>query len=327
MGLNILPSLKPKKLRPGSHIALVAPSSWCAPEDSGDARRELEKRGYTVTIHDQCLARDHMSAGLPEEKINALHAVFADPSIDAVFCLRGGYQALNVIDRLDYDMIARNPKILLGYSDITALHGAMYRRTGLVSFHGPNGSSFGDLSNPEEQQKNDNTLLALDFLNGNIPDDLFHDHPVTVLREGRASGRIVVGNMQLLSALIEAGDSYVPSFDDAILMIEDIGEEITKLERQFSAWRIRGIFKNLAGLVIGHMTDIKDTPGRAGSFVYDMRAVVLRHAAELHGPIILQAPFGHDLPNYIFPQGVNAELSAENGTARLKLLESPFSDA
>lgn len=322
-------SVKPKKLKKGDTIALVAPSSWCAPEDSQNTKAELEKLGYVVYVHEQCNARDHMSAGTPEQKVAALHDVFSNPDIDAVFCLRGGYQTLNIIDRLDYELIKKNPKILIGYSDITALHMTMLHRSDLVSFHGTNGRSFGSLSedDPELISENKNSLEALEFLSGNVPDNLFHDYPVKIIQPGVASGKLIGGNMQLLCSMLEAGSKYCPPLDKKILIIEDIGEEITKIERQFSAWRLRGIFKNVAGLIIGHMTDIKDTPGRAGSFVYDMEAIIRRHTYEVAGPVIMNAPFGHALPNYIFPQGVMAELSAEKGVSVLKLLESPFSDA
>lgn len=317
--------LKPKKLAKNARIALIAPSSYCAPEDSANAKIALEKRGFDVVIHPQCHARDHMSAGTPQEKADALHDVFRDSSIDAVFCLRGGYQTLNMLDLVNDDVIRQNPKILTGYSDITALHGSLHARTGLVSFHAPNGNGFGELDNPELD--NASLFHMLEFLSGNVPDNLFLDHESYALQGGVATGSIIGGNMQLLCSLLEAGDNYMPSLDGAILMIEDIGEEITKIERQFSAFRLRGIFDRIAALVIGHMTDIKDTLGRAGAFVYTLEDVVRRHASAVKGPIIMQAPFGHELPNYIFPQGVKAQITAKNETVALKLLESPFSDA
>lgn len=319
--------LKPKKLPQNAHIALIAPSSYCEPQDSANVKSALEKRGYHVSVHPQCLARDHMSAGTPQQKADALHDVLRDPSIDAVFCLRGGYQTLNMLDLIDYDLVRKYPKIIMGYSDMTALHGSLYAHTGLVGFHGPNGNGFGALDNPDEALDNASRIHALDFLGGSVPDNLFLDHACQTVKNGTAQGRIIGGNMQLLCALLEAGDAYMPSLDGAILMIEDISEEIIKIERQFGAWRLRGIFDRIAALVIGHMTDIKDTPGRAGAFVYTLEDVVRRHAGAVKGPIIMNAPFGHELPNYIFPQGVNAEIVAENGTVALKLLESPFSDA
>lgn len=327
----VMTLLKPKKLFAGATIGVIAPSSYCAPEDSENAKRELEKQGFNVFIHPQCYARDHMSAGTPQEKAAALHDVFSNPDIDAVFCLRGGYQTLNMLHLIDYDLVRRNPKILMGYSDITALHGALHAHTGLVSFHGPNGNGFGALSNPEEALDNESRLHALKFLKAESTENLFRDHESFIVQAGHATGHIIGGNMQLLCSLIEAGDQYMPSLDGAILMIEDIGEEITKIERQFSAWRLRGIFNRIAALVIGHMTDIRDTPGRAGAFAYTLEDVVRRHALDpetgVKGPVIMQAPFGHELPNYIFPQGVKAEITAQNGVALLNLLESPFSDA
>lgn len=329
--MEIMPLVKAKKLNKGGTIALIAPSSYCETQDSDNVKIELEKRGYRVFVHPQCLVRDHMSAGTPQQKVDAFHDVFADPSIDAVFCLRGGYQTLNMLDKINVDIVRQNPKILLGYSDITALHGMLLKQAGLVGFHGANANAFSRLSAPENEADLENSLLTLDFLEGNVPDNLFREHETHVLQNGKASGPIFCGNMQLICALIEAGGSYWPELDGAILMIEDISEEIVKIERQLSSWRLRGIFSRLAGLVIGHMTDITDTPGRAGAFGYTMEDVIRRHALDpekgVKGPVVMQAPFGHEFPNYVIPQGVKAELRAESGLGFLNLLESPFSDA
>jgi muramoyltetrapeptide carboxypeptidase len=319
--------IKPKKLLVGGTIGIMAPSSYCLPEDSENAKIQLEKLGYKVVVHPQCHARDKMSAGTPAEKVAALHELFADTSIDAIFCLRGGYRATHLLDKLNYQLIKNNPKILMGYSDITALHSAILKKTGLITFHGPVARSMGRLGDDEFATANKGNLAALDFLSGNTSGNLFHDYPVKIIKEGAVTGKLWGGNMQLISAMNEAGSKYHPAFDGAILVIEDISEEISKIDRQLGAWRLRGMFKNLAGLIIGYMTDIKDTPGRVGTFGYDMEHIIREHAAEVQGPIIMNAPFGHEDPNYAFSQGVNAELHAKNGSSVLKLLESPFSDA
>lgn len=322
--------MKPKKLKKGGTIGLIAPSSYCEPQDSENVKRELEKRGFHVVVHPQCLARDHMSAGTPQEKADALHDMFSDPSIDAVFALRGGYQTLNMADKIDAALIRKNPKIFIGYSDITVLHGIFLKQAGLVNFHGANANGFSRLSNPESEADLQNSLITLDFLCGDVPDNIFRNHPCRVLQEGKASGQIFCGNMQVLCALIEAGDEYWPNLDGAILLIEDISEEIVKIERQFSSWRLRGIFQRVAGLVVGHMTDIKDTPGRAGPFGYTIEDIIRRHAMcpekGVRGPVVIQAPFGHEFPNYPVPQGVNAMLETNGGKVVLSLLESPFQD-
>lgn len=319
--------IKPEKLQKGDLIALVAPSSYCAPEDSASVKVELEKLGFRVFVHPQCLARDHMSAGTTAEKLAALHECFGNPDIKAIFCLRGGYRAIHLLDGLDYALIKANPKILLGYSDITALHAAIMARTGLVMFHGPIARNFVGLADPALIVENKNNQAALDFLTGQIPDNLFVDRDVKVIQAGQATGKLWGGNLQLLSSLIQAGSRYHPALDKSILLIEDIGEEITKIDSQLGAWRLRGIFKNLAGLVVGHMTNIKDTPGSAGAFVHQFEDVLREHAREMVGPIITRAPFGHEYPNYICPLGLPAQLTASkkpNEKAALSLLENPF---
>src|SRR5690606_12645932 len=218
-----------------------------------------------------------------------------------------------------------NPKILMGYSDITNLHGAIHERTKLVTFYGPTANGLREQNDPNEVKT---FHAALDFLGGNVPENLFMDVAPTTLQNGEAEGVMWGGCLQLVDALLAAGNRYHPPFDKTILMIEDIGEEIAKIDTQFGAWRLRGIFKNLAGLVIGGMTDIKDTPGRAGAFGYTVADIIRRHTAEMKGPVVIGASFGHLHPNYIFPQGVRARLTADKkGKAALSLLESPFADA
>jgi muramoyltetrapeptide carboxypeptidase len=319
--------IKPKKLKAGDTIGMMATSSYCLPADSEDAKTELEKLGYKVFVHPQCHAREYMSAGTVKEKLAALHELIADPGIDAIFCVRGGYRAIHMLDGIDYSLIRNNPKIITGFSDVTALHAVILKKAGVVTFHAPSARSYGQLADKTKITEHDSCLSTLDFLQGNIPENLFHEQPVKIIKPGDATGKIWGGNVQLLSALNEAGSKYHPAFDGAILVIEDISEEITKLDRQLGAWRLRGIFKNLAGLVVGQMTDIKDTPGRVGPFVHDVEYLIREHAHEVQGPIVMNAPFGHEHPNYTFPFGINARLTApENGKPQLQLLESPFSD-
>ena len=319
--------IKPKKLKQGDTIAIVAPSSYCPPEDVVQVKTQIEALGYKVVIHDQCHSRDFASAGTVEQKIKAIHDVFADPSIDAVFALRGGYQTSHLLDKIDYDLIRKNPKIFIGYSDITALHFAFNKQASLVTFHGTNARGFRHLSEAQSTNENKSNQAMLDMLSGRFGGNLFRDHPAKILKPGKVSGKIIGGNTQLIAALIESGEAYHPDFKDAILVIEDISEEITKLDRQFGAWRLRGLFKQIAGLVVGYMTDIKDTPGVAGPFVYTVEDILVRHTGDLKGPLVVNAPFGHEDPNYPFPQGIRAELDASGATAKLSLLESPFADA
>lgn len=316
--------LAPPPLCPDDTIALIAPSSHCDKDAIIQTKAELEKLGYQVAPHDQCYARRNMFSGTPEEKAHALQDVFADPAINAIFCMRGGYGAIDMLDKIDYAVIQNNPKIFMGYSDITALHAAIHAKTGLITFHGPiarNFAAFGDKSKIMQHQTND---AALGFLSGEIPENLFHDHPVNTLRQGQAAGKLWGGNLSLMSVLIQAGEAYHPPFKEAILVIEDIGEEITALDRLLGSWRLRGIFKDLAGLVVGHMTDVKDTEGSAGYFVDNINDVLLRHTKDLNGPIVTNAPFGHDLPNHVFPFGCKAKLQTGESGSRLSLLEKPF---
>ena len=317
--------IKPRTLKKGDLISLMSPSSYTPPEEAMAAAQALEKIGYRVFVHPQNYLRDHASAGGTEDKVAALHDLFRNPDVKAIFCLRGGYQALHMLDRIDYDLIRAHPKILIGFSDITALQSAILKQSGLVTFHGTNGRSFRRLDETDAEENQSNHTM-LEILSGQMPDDLFRGYPVRTLKSGKANGKIFGGNIQIIASLIEAGEIYHPDFKDCLFIIEDLMEEITKLDRQLGAWRLRGLFKQIAGLIVGHMTDIRDTPGVAGPFVYGFEEILLRHTADLTGPLVVNAPFGHDNPNYPFPQGITAILNASQNQATLSLAENVFND-
>lgn len=313
--------IKPKKLPPGGTIGIIGTSSWAMPEYREPGIEALRAKGFQLVLHPQCYQRHHGSAGTTAEKIIALHDMFADPSVDAIFALRGGAGAIHMLNGIDYDLIAGNPKIFAGFSDVTTLLSAIHAQTGLVGFHALTTTYY---SKPEAQVSVDATLPFLmgDWQNLQWP----IDYPAEVLKAGDVNGILIGGNLITLLATLAAGDSYIGDWQGKILVLEDVGEEIRAIDRMLGVLRLKGVFREIAGLVIGQMTDIRDT-----SFVpfgRDLRDVVLEHASEIKGPIIFNAPIGHEHPNIPFPVGGLAHVSApENGRPSLKLLESPFSDA
>ncbi len=314
--------IKPNKLKKGDTIGVFAPSSWIDPSQLARATEELRRVGFNVFVHPQALLRDRCSAGTTEQKLAALHELFSDSVIQAIFPVRGGVYALHMLDGIDYELIRNHPKILTGFSDVTVLHCALHARAGLVTFHSQGANKF----DPEHERACTGETLKL--LTGNWVDPLWPiNHPIDVIRPGDVSGALWGGNLSMLAAALLSGEKYTPDFDGKILVVEEVGEEIRQVDRILGALRVRGVFDRLAGIIFGQMTEITDT-GDTCKFECSVRDVICEHTARMKGPVILNAPIGHEHPNIPFPVGIRARLTAEtNGGAQLQLLESPFADA
>jgi muramoyltetrapeptide carboxypeptidase len=313
--------IKPKKLKPGDTIGIVGTSSWAEADYVNAGLNGLRACGFEVFVHPNCYKRDHGSMGTTQEKIAAMHDLFSDSDVDAVFALRGGARAIHMLDGLNYPLIAKHPKIFVGFSDVTAPASAIYAKTGMAVFHAMTTTYYG------HKDARSSIDATVPFLSGDWEGSRWpSDYPMEVLRAGEATGPLFGGNMILLMALLATGKQYVPDLKGKILVLEEVGEEIRAIDRMLGVFRLHGIFDQLAGLVIGQMTDIRDTG--FVPFGFTLQELVLEHAAAVKGPIVFNAPIGHEHPNMPFPMGIKARLSApQNGTPQLQLLESPFADA
>ena len=313
--------IKPNALPPGGTIGIIAPSSWVVPEHLTAATEHLQQKGYRVVVHPQTTLRDTVSAGNVQQRLDALHDYFADPSIHAIITATGGVRGMRLLDQIDYDLVRQNPKLFIGYSDTTFLLSALYHRAGISVTHGPSLMGF----RPENSALDQENLLQ--FMEGNYQGDLFSaaTQPET-LQPGEATGVLFGGNLSLLINLLAMGGAYAPSLKNTLLMIEDVGEEIRQVDRLLSVLRLSGALDHLSGLIVGHMTDIGNN-GDKYKFESTLREVIADHVQGRELPVIIGAPFGHEAPNAPFPIGLKAQLTApKNGRPTLKLLESPFSD-
>ena len=315
--------IKPKKLKQGDTIGIFGSSTLVDPAQIENSATQLRQAGFNVEIHPQTYAVDRGSAGTTEEKVAAFHDLVSDPSVHAILSGRGGARALHMLDKLDYGLIARHPKIIMGFSDVTTLLSAIHVKTGLVTFHTITAGGYHTERPQISPQK------TLPFLQGNWSALAWPtDYPTETIRQGNAEGILYGGNLHLLMALITAGPSYIPDWTGKLLVVADVGEEIRSVDRMFGAMRLRGIFDQIAGLIVGQMTDITDTSTSGTLFNRTIREVVMEHTAQMKGPVVLNAPIGHEHPNIPFPIGIKARLTApSNGKPQIQLLESPFADA
>ncbi|MCI5059767.1 MAG: LD-carboxypeptidase [Alphaproteobacteria bacterium] len=287
--------INPSPLQKGDRIGICSTSSAVEEKDILVAKDFMEAQGYEVFIHPQTTNRLNQSAGTPQEKAGALNELFADQSIKAIFSSRGGNRASTMLEFLDFDTIKQNPKILIGYSDLTILLNSIYQKTGLVGFHGP---LFRELpTHPDFEQ-------MIGVLSGEITSlDL---SSCQILKTGpeEARGPILGGNLSVFQGLI--GTPYMPDMKDAILLLEDISDHTSRYDRMFCHLKNAGILAQLSALIIGDFTDMKDNEDRP--FGFTLEEVILEHSEKYDFPVLTGAPFGHADRLCTLPIGAPAKL-------------------
>jgi muramoyltetrapeptide carboxypeptidase len=304
--------VKPKRLSPGDTVGLVLPASATIEgDDIALAKEQLEAIGFKVVVGPHAFDRHGYFAGRDRDRADDVNRMFADDAIAGVVCFTGGWGAPRVLPYLDYDLIAKKPKVLIGYSDITALLNAIHQRTGLVTFHGPVGGSVFEPYSLENFRKVVMTPEPAGVLAPppKKPMDLVdRSNRVLRLAPGKASGRLVGGNLTLLAALM--GTPYEIETDGAILFTEDIREEIYSVDRMLTQLAQGGKFARMAGFAFGRCTDCKAT-------AFSLEDVLRDRFGSGPAPAISGLSFGHIEQKLTLPIGVLATLDADAGTLRL----------
>jgi muramoyltetrapeptide carboxypeptidase len=294
-----LPSLQqPRPLEPGARIALVAPSGPLRDADLDHALANARSFGWEPVTGDHVLDHREYLAGRDEDRVADLNRFARDDSIDAIWCIRGGYGAMRLLEAIDYDAWRRHPKALIGYSDITALHAAIGCRAGLVTYHGPTTRA---TLTPFSR----NALLGAvtgGHTCGVAPD-------AVIIKPGRARGRLVGGNLALIAAL--AGTPFAPPLEDAILVLEDVNEVVYRLDRMFTQLRLSGALERVAGLAFGTFTDIPDNDAPDARPLSDLLEEV---ADWCDVPCLANIPMGHIDDQWTIPLGATALLDADART-------------
>lgn len=300
---------KPKALRPGHTIGLVAPSfALVDPDTLAPAVACLEAMGFRVKVGQSCLARHGYLAGEDAVRADDINGMFMDDGVDGILCIRGGYGATRILDRLDYAGIATHPKVFSGYSDVTALHSALREQAGLVTFHGL--MAVTDMSGGDE-----NCAFSMDafwrMVGSNAPvgriagpGECGH----TAIVPGRAEGPLVGGNLTLVAGCL--GTKYAYDFEGALLFLEEIGEASYCVDRMITQLRLAGVFERVAGVVLGRFTDCG--PERETHF--SVEAVLEDLLGGLRVPVMGGLQCGHVTPKVSLPIGVRCALDAGAGT-------------
>jgi len=317
-----LPLIKPARLRQGDLVAIVAPSGFTDDEEIAKAVANMESLGLRVTLGEHIRAVHGNYAGTVQQRLDDLHAAFRNPEVKAVWAVRGGSGAISLLALIDYALIRANPKILVGYSDITALHLAIGRQTGLVTFHGPVASStFSDytvthlrnvLMAPQEQYT---IPMALENHRRAI------EHPnfsIRTVHGGQATGRLTGGNLCMVSAL--AGTPYAAQIDQRLVFLEDINEAPYRIDRMLCQLDLAGSFASAAAMMMGVFMHCEADQGDSA---LTLDQTLDQHLQPLRVPAVAGYSFGHIRDQFTIPMHILATLDAERQT--LTLLEPAVS--
>ena len=308
------PPVKPARLAAGDTVALVAPASATFNTvDLAIARESLQGLGLTVKVGKSLLARHGYLAGGDRERAADINDFFKDRAVKAVVAIRGGWGSSRVLPYLDFDAIARNPKILIGYSDITALLLSAQARTGLITFHGPIGLGRWDAWSVDYWKRVLFNAEAVTFENPKGLSDKNAltqiEHRVQTLTPGSARGRLLGGNLTVLTAII--GSPYLPSWDGAILFVEDVGEDFYRVDRMLTQLKLAGILQRIRGFIFG--TCAECGPGEGfGSLT--LEEIFADHIKPLNIPAWSGAMIGHQTPQWTLPVGAEVQIDAVKGT-------------
>lgn len=311
------PLQKPPRLRLGDTIGLIEPATasdetfqLTLVEEAVVAMGLKPKRGASV------LGRHGYLANTDEKRAADVNAMFADPEVRAIMAVRGGWGSARLLPYLDWDLIRANPKLVIGFSDITALHLAIAAQAGFATIHGPNGGSAWGKGSLDHFR-----AIAFDgatptLVNPAAEEDRlvqrrWRTQPIT---QGKARGRLLGGNLTVLTAL--AGTPYLPDFKGAILFLEDVDEAEYRIDRMLTQLGQAGVLGGLAGAVFGQCTNcVGSSSGNYGGFT--LTDVLRHHLGRLGVPAYQGAWFGHIADQFSLPVGVMAEIDADAGTIRM----------
>ncbi len=297
--------IKPKRLGKGDLIGIISPASSSddiLKVESGV--RYLEKNGYKVEVGKNVGRYHGYLAGDDSLRLNDLHYMFKKKEVKAIICIRGGYGSPRLLDKIDYKLIRNNPKIFVGYSDITALNMAFFEKAGLITFNGPMVSvDFGDEISLFTEENfwrilTSNKKLGRITLPSN--DKLFQ------LTKGNVTGRIIGGNLALLASL--GGTDYFPNMNDKILFLEDIGELPFRIDRMLNQLRLSNVFNQIKGIILGAFIDCHETDPLKKTLT--LGEVVDDYLSKLKIPVVYNFPNGHVKDIITVPNGIKIKLNA-----------------
>jgi len=303
--------IKPAALKKGDLIGLISPASKPADENRVyKAAMYFESLGYRVKIGKHALKSFGYLAGTDEERLSDLHEMFKDTAVKAVICLRGGYGSGKLLPNINWQLIKKNPKIFVGYSDITSLQMAMLQKTGLVTFAGPMAAVdfYGDVSPYTEE--NFWRMVTSPKKPGVVP--IPETSTPHTLLPGKGEGRLIGGNMALFTALL--GSGLLPDPAKSLLVLEDVDEPPYRIDRMINQLLLAGYWQKTSGVILG---DFGDTTPKNPDTSLTLTQVISHYASLRKGPVITGFPHGHIKNLFTIPFGVQAKVVAAKSTIEI----------
>lgn len=302
--------LYPKRLKKGDTIGLVCPSSGITPERVTECINAIESMGFKTKVADNLtmeyagyMAGDGLTRG------QWINKMFGDPQVDGIFCIRGGDGSSRIMKYLDYDLIRANPKVFVGYSDVTNMLLAFPEKCGFVAFHGPMVSSNMVDFDEESRESFFNAIDAVEDYKFKNPEGF----DIKVLKEGKGTGRLTGGNLSLLSASI--GTEYSLDGSDKIVFIEEVCEPLSKIDKWIFHLRNAGVFDNCKGVILGQFTDVvnEDLPE------FDAICSVRDALDGLDIPVMYNIQAGHGEKNMTLPMGAVCTIDTSDQSIKFKV--------
>ena len=311
--------LRGHALKPGDCIGLLAPSTYTSSKDYEPTIELLRSHGYKVKLAPSAKAMYEHFAGTDRKRAEDINNFFKDDSVKAILCIRGGYGAARVLDKLDYNMISKHPKPLIGFSDVTALHIALGQKAGIATIHGPMSVSF-TRENFDSPYSRENFFAGLTSILplGEIP--MPEERKLETVIPGSAEGVIMGGNLTVLCSLV--GTPYELDGKGTLLLLEEIGEKPYRIDRMMYQLYQSGLLSRVNGIIYGDFTNCVDNDPDGLSDV-SVDGILLHYARLSHKPVIKGMPSGHGKYNVFLPMGVHARMSANADNSASLIIDSP----
>ncbi|MBN1302387.1 MAG: LD-carboxypeptidase [Melioribacteraceae bacterium] len=302
-------SIKPKKITKGDLIGLISPAS--SPDDPSRIEKSVkyfEKQGYRVIVGKNVGKDRGYLAGTDEERLEDLHEMFKNKDVKAIFSIRGGYGSGRLLDRINFNLIKKNPKIFVGYSDITALQMAFYAKTGLVTFAGPMPAvDFWQDEVDSFAEENFWRILTNNKKIGKVINP--NGEKFYILNKGRSEGKLIGGNLALVGSML--GTPYCPSFRESVLLLEDIGECPYRVDRLLNQLKLARVFNQVKAVILGRFVDCYETDTTKKSLT--LNEVIADYFEGLKIPVIYNVKHGHISQNITFPYGIKCNVNTSRG--------------
>ena len=320
---KILPEdrIKPSRLKPGDTIGLIAPGSYIDGRELKDSIKNLNELGFDVVYTNNILSKNGYFSGTDKQRASDVEQMFYRKDVSGIMCVRGGYGCTRILPLLNYNVIKVNPKVIIGYSDVTSLLYGIYKNTGLICFHGPIATStFNDFTLDYFRKTLIDPVENL-VLKNPVPESEDKEYKPKTIKDGIVRGELVGGNLSTVLSLI--GTPYDCDTRNKIIFLEEMEEDPYRIDRMLTQMRMAGKFKDAAGVALGVFRDCEPSEKSSFDSSFTLIEVLKNRLGDLNIPVVYGMSFGHIKNKFTIPEGIKAELDASKQT--ITLLETAVS--